>query len=73
MVKFAIFLIMIIKCRFIVLNLYYSFTYLDLQDKSERPGYCFGVLIVLSYVLAIITFPLSLCFCLKVRTFTHNN
>ncbi|CAF4477508.1 unnamed protein product, partial [Rotaria sp. Silwood2] len=38
----------------------------DLKDKREQSGYCFGVLIVLSYVLVIVTFPLSLCFCLKV-------
>ena len=38
----------------------------DLKDKREQSGYCFGVLIVLSYFLVIITFPLSLCFCLKV-------
>ena len=39
----------------------------DLKDKREQPGYCFGVLIVLSYFLVVVTFPLSLCFCLKVR------
>jgi hypothetical protein len=41
-------------------------TFLDLKDKGEQSGYCFGVLIVLSYVLVVVTFPLSLCFCLKV-------
>lgn len=39
---------------------------LDLKDKREQSGYCFAVLIVLSYVLVVVTFPLSLCFCLKV-------
>lgn len=39
---------------------------LDLKDKRERSGYCYGVLIVLSYLLIIVTFPFSLCFCLKV-------
>lgn len=38
----------------------------DLKDKRERSGYCYGVLIILSYVLIIVTFPFSLCFCLKV-------
>ncbi|CAF3745976.1 unnamed protein product [Rotaria magnacalcarata] len=38
----------------------------DLKDKREQSGYCFGILIILSYLLVIVTFPLSLCFCLKV-------
>ncbi|CAF0797926.1 unnamed protein product [Rotaria sordida] len=38
----------------------------DLKYTREQSGYCFGVLIVLSYFLVIVTFPLSLCFCLKV-------
>ncbi|CAF1399263.1 unnamed protein product [Adineta ricciae] len=38
----------------------------DLKDKAEQSGYFFSVLIVLSYALVVITFPLSLCFCLKV-------
>ncbi|CAF1409504.1 unnamed protein product [Adineta steineri] len=38
----------------------------DLKDKREESGYCFGILIVLSYFLVVITFPLSLCVCLKV-------
>ncbi|CAF4273922.1 unnamed protein product [Rotaria sp. Silwood2] len=38
----------------------------DLKDSREQSGYFFGVLILLSYFLVIITFPLSLCFCLKV-------
>ncbi len=42
------------------------FFLLDLKDKREQSGYCFGILIVLSYVLVVFTFPLSLCFCLKV-------
>lgn len=44
-----------------------SVTFVDLKDKREQSGYAFGVLIILSYVLVIVTFPLSLCFCLKVR------
>ena len=43
-----------------------SVTFLDLKEKREQSGYAFGVLIILSYVLVIVTFPLSLCFCLKV-------
>jgi erythrocyte band 7 integral membrane protein len=42
------------------------FFLLDLKDKREQSGYCFAILIVLSYVLVVFTFPLSLCFCLKV-------
>ncbi|CAF1323824.1 unnamed protein product [Rotaria sp. Silwood1] len=38
----------------------------DLKDKREQSGYCFDVLVVLSYFLVVITFPLSLCFCIKV-------
>ncbi|CAF1398551.1 unnamed protein product [Adineta ricciae] len=38
----------------------------DLKDKAEQSGYFFSILIVLSYALVVITFPLSLCFCLKV-------
>ncbi|CAF0856289.1 unnamed protein product [Rotaria sordida] len=38
----------------------------DLQDKHEQSGYFFGILVLLSYFIVIITFPLSLCFCLKV-------
>lgn len=38
----------------------------DLKDKREHPSYFFGALIVLSYFLVVLTFPLSLCFCLKV-------
>ncbi|CAF1187506.1 unnamed protein product [Adineta steineri] len=38
----------------------------DLKSKTEQSGYFFGILIVLSYILVIVTFPLSLCFCLKV-------
>ncbi|CAF0771074.1 unnamed protein product [Didymodactylos carnosus] len=38
----------------------------DLKDRREQSGYCFHVLIILSYVLVVITFPLSLCFCMKV-------
>jgi hypothetical protein len=41
-------------------------TFLDLREKREQSNYFFGILIVLSYILAVITFPLSLCFCLKV-------
>jgi len=43
-----------------------GFFLLDLKDKREQSGYCFAILIVLSYVLVVFTFPLSLCFCLKV-------
>jgi hypothetical protein len=50
-----------------------SVSFLDLKDKGEQSGYFFGVLIVLSYVLVIVTFPLSLCFCLKVRMFISIN
>ena len=39
---------------------------LELKDKREHPSYFFGALIVLSYFLVVLTFPLSLCFCLKV-------
>ena len=41
-------------------------TFLDLKDKREQSSYFFGILIVLSYILVILTFPLSLCVCLKV-------
>ena len=40
--------------------------FLELKEKQEQPTYFFGALIVLSYLLVILTFPLSLCFCLKV-------
>jgi len=50
-----------------------SVSFLDLKDKGEETGYFFGVLIVLSYVLVVVTFPLSLCFCLKVRIFISIN
>lgn len=40
--------------------------FLDLKDKREQSTYFFGALIILSYLLVILTFPLSLCFCLKV-------
>lgn len=40
--------------------------FLDLKDKHEQSTYFFGALIFLSYLLVILTFPLSLCFCLKV-------
>lgn len=43
-------------------------TFLDLKTKSEQYGYFFSVLIVLSYFLVVVTFPLSLCFCIKVRS-----
>jgi hypothetical protein len=48
-------------------------SFLDLKDKREPSGYFFGILIVLSYILVILTFPLSLCFCLKVRIFIYIN
>jgi type IV secretory pathway TrbL component len=48
-------------------------TFLDLKDKREQSNYFFGGLIILSYVLVIVTFPLSLCFCLKVRIFISIN
>ncbi|CAF3419570.1 unnamed protein product [Rotaria socialis] len=38
----------------------------DLKDSREESGYIFCFLIILSYILVVITFPLSLCFCLKV-------
>ena len=44
-----------------------SVTFVELEEKREQTGYAFGILIILSYVLVIVTFPLSLCFCLKVR------
>lgn len=44
-----------------------SVTFVELPEKREQTGYAFGVLVILSYVLVIVTFPLSLCFCLKVR------
>ncbi|CAF3881667.1 unnamed protein product [Rotaria magnacalcarata] len=38
----------------------------DLKDTREESSYIFSFLIILSYMLVVITFPLSLCFCLKV-------
>lgn len=48
-----------------------SVTFLDLKEKREQSGYAFDILIILSYVLVVVTFPLSLCFCLKVRISFH--
>ncbi|CAF1638921.1 unnamed protein product, partial [Didymodactylos carnosus] len=39
-----------------------------LKDRREQSGYCFHGLVILSYVLVVITFPLSLCFCMKILT-----
>lgn len=48
-----------------------SVSFLDLKDKQEQSGYLLGALVFLSYFLVIITFPLSLCFCLKVCIYKH--
>lgn len=45
----------------------FAFFFKDLKEKREQAGYFFGILIVLSYFLVVVTFPLSLCFCLKVN------
>jgi erythrocyte band 7 integral membrane protein len=48
-----------------------SVIFLDLKDNREQSGYVFSALIILSYVLVVLTFPLSLCFCLKVCILTN--
>ncbi len=50
-----------------------SVIFLDLKDNREQSGYVFSALIILSYVLVVLTFPLSLCFCLKVCILTKKN
>jgi hypothetical protein len=48
-------------------------SFLDLKDHREQSSYFFSILIVFSYILVVVTFPLSLCFCLKVCIIIYIN
>ena len=62
-----------LTCSSILSILFYYFLFLDRGDGESHIGCCGYILMLLSWLLIIVTFPFSLCLCIKVRNFFKNN